>query len=101
PVTLIKSISGFRGTIGGTAGDNFTPIDIVESAAAFGEWLKESVPRPSVMIGRDGRSSGSLVNQLVSATLQAQGIDVIDIGLTTTPTLEVFIPHRKVAGGIM
>lgn len=100
-MTLIKSISGFRGTIGGTAGDNFTPIDIVESAAAFGEWLKESYPQPSVVIGRDGRSSGPLVQQLVSATLQAQGIDVIDIGQTTTPTAEVFIPYKKAAGGIM
>jgi len=100
-VTLIKSISGFRGTIGGKAGDNFTPVDIVESAAAYGEWIKESNPSPTIMIGRDGRNSGPLVQQLVSATLQAQGIDVIDLGLTTTPSIEVYIPHKKATGGIM
>lgn len=100
-VTLIKSISGFRGTIGGETGNNLTPVDIVESAAAYGQWLKEEHTDPVVVLGRDGRVSGPVVSHLVAATLQAQGIDVIDIGLTTTPTVEMFIPRQKAAGGIM
>lgn len=100
-MTLIKSISGFRGTIGGKAGENLTPVDIVESTAAYGEWLKESTPSPLVIIGRDGRSTGEMLTDLVRATLISQGIHVIDIGLTTTPTLEMYIPFRKADGGII
>lgn len=100
-MTLIKSISGFRGTIGGKAGENLTPVDIVESTAAYGEWLKESTPRPLVIIGRDGRSTGLILTELVRATLLSQGIDVIDIGLTTTPTIEMYIPYKDADGGII
>lgn len=100
-MTLIKSISGFRGTIGGKPGENLTPIDIVESTAAYGEWLKESYPNPLVVIGRDGRSSGKMLTYLAQATLAMQGIDVIDIGLTTTPTLEMYIPYKEADGGII
>jgi phosphomannomutase len=100
-MTLIKSISGFRGTIGGKAGENLTPVDIVESTAAYGEWLKESTPLPLVIIGRDGRSTGLILTDLVRATLISQGINVIDIGLTTTPTLEMYIPFKEADGGII
>lgn len=100
-MTLIKSISGFRGTIGGKPGENLTPVDIVESTAAYGEWLKESTPRPLVVIGRDGRSTGVILTELVRATLLSQGIDVIDIGLTTTPTVEMYITYKKAQGGII
>lgn len=100
-MTLIKSISGFRGTIGGQVGDNLTPIDIVESAAAYGQWLKASYPSPLVIIGRDGRNTGPILTDLVRSTLISQGIQVIDIGLTTTPTLEMYIPYRKAQGGII
>ncbi len=100
-MTLIKSISGFRGTISGRPGENLTPVDIVESAAAYGEWLKESAPRPLVIIGRDGRSTGKILTDLVRSTLLSQGIDVIDIGLTTTPTIEMYIPFKKADGGII
>lgn len=100
-MALIKSISGFRGTIGGKAGENLTPVDIVESAAAFGEWLKGSNPRPLVIIGRDGRSTGSILTDLVRATLISQGIHVLDIGLTTTPTIEMYIPYKEADGGII
>ncbi|SRR5690606_6237892 len=100
-MTLIKSISGFRGTIGGQAGENLTPVDIVESSAAYGEWLKGSSPQPTVIIGRDGRSTGPVLTDLVRATLVSQGINVIDIGLTTTPTLEMYIPYKDADGGII
>ena len=100
-MTLIKSISGFRGTIGGQAGQNLTPVDIVESAAAYGEWLKGSDPHPLVIIGRDGRSTGPILTDLVRATLVSQGIHVLDIGLTTTPTIEMYIPYLEADGGII
>lgn len=98
---LIKSISGFRGTIGGKAGDNLTPVDIVESTAAYGEWLKQSNLKPLVIIGRDGRSTGHILTDLVRSTLISQGIDVIDIGLTTTPTVEMYISYKQADGGII
>ena len=100
-MTLIRSISGFRGTIGGKSGENLTPVDIVESTAAYGEWLKESTLRPLVIIGRDGRSTGTILTDLVRATLMSQGIDVIDIGLTTTPTVEMYIQYKEADGGII
>lgn len=100
-MALIKSISGFRGTIGGIAGENLTPQDIVESAAAYGTWLLQAGNTPKVVIGRDARISGELVSQLVSSTLQMLGIDVVDLGLSTTPTVEVAVPELKAGGGII
>lgn len=100
-LALIKSISGFRGTIGGKAGDNLTPEDIVSSVAAFGEWLKNTQAPLRVVIGRDARPSGKLVAQLTAATLQSLGIEVIDLGLATTPTVEMAVPHLQAGGGII
>lgn len=102
-MALIKSISGIRGTIGGKINDNLTPIDTVKFAAAYGTWLKSNLNNKSckVVIGRDARISGSMVSQLVSATLQGLGIDVIDLGLSTTPTVEVIVPHLSADGGII
>jgi phosphomannomutase len=100
-VTLIKSISGIRGTIGGRAGDNLTPVDVVKFSAAFGTWLKKEKGTTKVVIGRDARLSGEMVNALVVSTLQGLGIDVIDLGLSTTPTVEIAVPLEKAAGGII
>ena len=93
-MALIKSISGIRGTIGGKYGDNLTPQDIVESAAAFAMWVqtRHGRKRVKVVIGRDGRISGSLVSGLVTNTLLAMGVDVVDLGLSTTPTVEIAVP---------
>lgn len=101
PLALIKSISGIRGTIGGKAGDNLTPQDIVESTAAFGHWLQQNGAAPKVVIGRDGRISGAVVNELASATLRAMGIDVVDLGLSTTPTVEMAVTMEKAGAGIV
>ncbi len=100
-MALIKSISGIRGTIGGSAGDNLTPQDIVECTAAFGFWLLQKRNPPKVVIGRDARISGPMVNQLVCATLNALGIDVIDLGLSTTPTVEMAVPELQAGAGII
>ena len=102
-MTLIKSISGFRGTIGGQAGDNLTPIDAVLFAAAYGTWLKNqsAVQTIRVVIGRDARISGSMVSNLVANTLIGLGIHVIDLGLSTTPTVEIAVPLEKAQGGII
>jgi phosphomannomutase len=100
-LSLIKSISGIRGTIGGAAGTNLTPQDIVECTAAFGNWLKEQGATEKVVIGRDARISGQMVTQLVSATLNGLGIDVIDLGLSTTPTVEVAVPKLGAGAGII
>ncbi len=100
-LTLIKSISGIRGTIGGMVGTNLTPIDIVECSAGFGEWLKKSTEKPKVVIGRDGRISGKMVARLVSNTLVGMGIDVVDLGLSTTPTVEIAVPYLNANGGII
>lgn len=100
-MAFIKSISGFRGTIGGRAGNNLTPEDIVSSVAAYGAWLLETGATPRVVIGRDARISGALVAQLAAATLQAVGIDVIDLGLATTPTVEMAVPRYAAGGGII
>ena len=100
-VAFIKSISGFRGTIGGTAGDNLTPEDIVSCTAAYGRWLLDAGKAPRVIIGRDARPSGAMVSQLVSSTLQALGIEVVDLGLSTTPTVEVAVPALQAGGGII
>jgi phosphomannomutase len=100
-VSLIKSISGIRGTIGGKAGDGLTPIDIVKFAAAYGAWVIEKTGNPKVVIGRDARISGEMVSSLVSATLQGMGIDVVDLGLSTTPTVELAVPLENTGGGII
>ncbi len=100
-MALIKSISGIRGTIGGNIGDNFTPQDIVSSAAGYGAWLLQQTKTPSIVIGRDARISGALVNDLVIATLRMLGISVIDLGLSTTPTVEVAVVEEQADGGII
>jgi phosphomannomutase len=100
-LTLIKSISGIRGTIGGTAGDGLTPLDIVKFTSAFGAWAVGQSGLKKIVIGRDARISGSMVNNLVIGTLQGLGIDVVDLGLSTTPTVEVAVPLEKAAGGII
>jgi phosphomannomutase len=100
-VALIKSISGIRGTIGGKTNENLTPLDVVKFTAAFGTLIKKKKGTTKVVIGRDARPSGEMVNALVTATLQALGIDVIDLGLSTTPTVEIAVPLEKAAGGII
>jgi len=100
-VALIKSISGIRGTIGGEPGNAFTPIDIVRFTAAFGAWLKNNNKGTTVVIGRDGRISGAMVQQLVVSTLNSLGLNVIDLGLSTTPTVEIAVKEEKAAGGII
>ena len=100
-MALIKSISGIRGTIGGMPGSNFTPQDIVESTTGFGAWLLKKYKSPTVVIGRDARISGELVNNLVTSTLQMMGIHVIDLGLSTTPTVEVAVVEEKAHAGII
>jgi len=102
-MALIKSISGIRGTIGGKVDDNLTPIDIVKFTSAFGYWLQKTENRKdlTLVIGRDARISGKMVNSLVTATLQGLGINVIDLGLSTTPTVEVMVPELNADGGII
>lgn len=102
-MTLIKSISGIRGTIGGSPGENLTPIDAVKFAAAYGSWLKEHTNKTKlkVVIGRDARLSGEMIQSLVVSTLVGLGIDVVDLGLSTTPTVEVAVPLEKADGGII
>ena len=101
-MSLIKSISGIRGTIGGTPGQNLTPQDIVECTAAFGHWAKQRFTRNTkVVIGRDARISGEMVSSLVVNTLLSLGIDVIDLGLSTTPTVEIAVPEAGAAAGII
>jgi len=100
-VSLIKSISGIRGTIGGKAGDGLTPIDVVKFASAYGAWVLEKTNNPKIIIGRDARLSGDMISRLVSATLQGLGIDVVDLGLSTTPTVELAVPLEKAGGGII
>ncbi|WP_026236550.1 phosphoglucosamine mutase [Pontibacter roseus] len=100
-MALIKSISGIRGTIGGQAGDALTPVDVVKFAAAFGTWVLQTTNNNTIVVGRDARISGDMVNKLVCATLQGLGINVIDLGLSTTPTVEMAVPARKAGGGII
>ncbi|WP_026956059.1 phosphoglucosamine mutase [Algoriphagus vanfongensis] len=100
-MSLIKSISGIRGTIGGKAGEGLTPIDVVKFASAYGAWVLEKTGNAKVVIGRDARLSGDMVSRLVSATLQGLGIHVIDLGLSTTPTVEFAVPLEKAGGGII
>ena len=100
-MTLIKSISGIRGTIGGKAGNGLTPNDIVKYTAAYGRWVIQTTGINKVVIGRDARISGEMVKNLVIGTLISIGIDVVDIGLSTTPTVEVAVPDEKAGGGII
>lgn len=102
-MSLIKSISGIRGTIGGAPDDNLTPIDAVKFAAAYGTWLKKHIykTRVKVVVGRDARISGEMVQNLVQYTLIGLGIDVVDIGLSTTPTVEVAVTMEQADGGII
>ena len=100
-MALIKSISGIRGTIGGTTGDNLTPLDIVKFSAAYGAWVMRQPAAKKIVVGRDARISGEMVNQLVCSTLQALGIHVVDLGLSTTPTVEMAVVSEKAAGGII
>jgi phosphomannomutase len=102
-MTLIKSISGIRGTIGGKVGDNLTPVDAVKFASAYGTFLKNNTSKEklTVVIGRDARISGPMIHNLVVNTLTGLGINVIDLGLSTTPTVEIAVPLEKADGGII
>jgi phosphomannomutase len=103
-MSLIKSISGIRGTIGGKVNDNLTPIDAVKFAAAYGSWLlkrNSDKSKLTVVVGRDARISGKMISSLVANTLVGLGIDVIDLGLSTTPTVEVAVPMENADGGII
>ena len=100
-MTLIKSISGIRGTIGGKPGVNLTPLDVVKFAAAFGSWLLQKEKEKHVVIGRDARLSGEMVSNLISSVLSGLGIKVTDIGLSTTPTVEIAVPMERAGGGII
>jgi phosphomannomutase len=102
-MTLIKSISGIRGTIGGNVGDNLTPIDAVKFASAYGTWIKQQRNKDNyrVVVGRDARISGEMIQNLVMNTLVGLGIHVIDLGLSTTPTVEIAVPMEHADGGII
>jgi len=102
-MSLIKSISGIRGTIGGKVNDNLTPLDVVKFTSAFGTWLQNNKNKKNLtlVIGRDARISGEMVSSLVTATLQGLGINVVDLGLSTTPTVEIMVPELKADGGII
>ena len=102
-MTLIKSISGIRGTIGGKVGENLTPIDAVKFAAAYGTWLKNDRNKDTykVVVGRDARISGNMIQELVMNTLIGLGIHVVDLGLSTTPTVEIAVPLEHADGGII
>ncbi len=103
-MTLIKSISGIRGTIGGNIGDNLTPLDAVKFASAYGTFIKarhSDQSKIKVVLGRDARISGKMISSLVANTLVGLGIDVVDLGLSTTPTVEVAVPLEKAQGGII
>jgi len=102
-MTLIKSISGIRGTIGGKPNENLTPIDAVKFTAAYGTWIKRTVSATSykIVIGRDARLSGEMISNLVVSTLVGLGFEVVDLGLSTTPTVEIAVPLEKAQGGII
>lgn len=102
-MTLIKSISGIRGTIGGKPGEGLTPVDATKFAAAYGTWIiqNNTNKKPIIVIGRDARISGQMISDLVTSTLQGLGINVIDLGLSTTPTVEVAVPMENAQGGII
>ena len=100
-MALIKSISGIRGTIGGIPGENLTPADIIKFTAAYASWVKEKKAGKKIIIGRDARISGAMVSDLVTNTLMASGLDVVDLQLSTTPTVELAVQMEKAAGGII
>lgn len=102
-MTLIKSISGIRGTIGGKVGDNLTPVDLVKFAASYGTWLKRNSEKENltVVVGRDARISGEIVQGIVESTLQSVGLNVIELGLSTTPTVEMAVMMEGADGGII
>ncbi len=102
-MTLIKSISGIRGTIGGAVGENLTPIDTVKFAAAYGSWIKQQRNKDNyrVVVGRDARISGEMIQELVMQTLVGMGIHVVDVGLSTTPTVEIAVTEEHADGGII
>jgi phosphomannomutase len=100
-MTLIKSISGIRGTIGGRPGQSLTPMDIVSISGAFGMWLRNSGASKKVIVGRDARISGEMVNQLVVGALLSVGIEVVDLGLASTPTVEMAVTDMNAGGGII
>ncbi|MEE4215074.1 MAG: phosphoglucosamine mutase [Bacteroidales bacterium] len=102
-MALIKSISGIRGTIGGKAGEGLSPLDVVRYTAAYGEWILRGFDnrKARIVIGMDARPSGEMIKKIVSATLNAMGIDVLDLGLATTPTVEIAVTSEKAAGGII
>lgn len=102
-MTLIKSISGIRGTIGGNAGDNLTPLDIVKFTAAYATFIRQSTQekKPRIIVGRDARISGEMVHRIITGTLMGMGCDVTDIGLATTPTTEIAVDQENASGGII
>ncbi|HTB99244.1 MAG TPA: hypothetical protein VK705_01035, partial [Ferruginibacter sp.] len=100
-MALIKSISGIRGTIGGRTNENLTPLDIVKFTAAFGTLLMQESDKKTIVVGRDGRISGAMVKNLVISTLNALGLDVIDLDYSTTPTVEMAVVFENAAGGII
>lgn len=100
-MSLIKSISGIRGTIGGKPGENLTPVDIIKFTAAFGKMISAGKDNKTIVVGRDARMSGEMVNNLVVGTLQSIGVNVIDLGLSTTPTVEIAVPKLQACGGII
>ena len=103
-MALIKSISGIRGTIGGAQGDSLTPFDILRFTAGYAKYIisqNEADKRCAIVVGRDARISGEMVDQLVCGTLLSMGVDVINLGLTTTPTTEMAVVHHQANGGII
>lgn len=100
-MALIKSISGIRGTIGGAAGTGLTPLDVVKFSTAYAAWARQNGENNKIIIGRDGRISGEMVRNLVASTLQGCGFDVVDLGLSTTPTVEMAVTMEQAAGGII
>ncbi|MCF0218618.1 MAG: phosphoglucosamine mutase [Muribaculaceae bacterium] len=101
-MSLIKSISGIRGTIGGHAGEGLTPMDVVRFTAAYADFIASRNPKNKlIVVGRDARTSGPLVEKLVTATLTAMGFDVVNIGMASTPTTEIAVVGEKAAGGII
>ena len=102
-MALIKSISGIRGTIGGNPGEGLSPLDVVKFTAAYAQWAKKAAgkERITVVVGRDARISGEMVQSLVVGTLMGMGVDVVNIGLATTPTVELAVPAEKADGGII
>ncbi|WMJ71825.1 phosphoglucosamine mutase [Cytophagaceae bacterium ABcell3] len=100
-MSLIKSISGIRGTIGGRSGEALTPLDVVKFTSAYASWVKSVSDKTKIVIGRDARMSGEMVSSLVASTLQGMGLDVVDLGLSTTPTVEIAVEMESAAGGII